>query len=149
VALAIVAAIGDAGRFEHSLKLMSYLGLNPSVRQSGPGPAYHGRITKQTRARACSLRPPGPLRERQVHCKRSFCEYAQQMPDDDRELPSRGDSGDMLTPAGALRRRLESAWTQASAHRRRKRGATMKAARQGLRLTPCASPRGRPCAREK
>ena len=43
VALAIVAAIGDVGRFEQSQKLVSYLGLNPSVRQSGPGPAYHGR----------------------------------------------------------------------------------------------------------
>src|SRR6202044_2983510 len=39
VALAIVAAIGDVGRFEQSQKLVSYLGLNPSVRQSGPGPA--------------------------------------------------------------------------------------------------------------
>jgi hypothetical protein len=29
------------------------------------------------------------------------------------------------------------------------RGATMKAARQGLRLTPCSSPRGHPCARGK
>ena len=51
VALAIVAAIGDVGRFEQSQKLVSYLGLNPSVRQSGPGPAYHGRITKQGHAR--------------------------------------------------------------------------------------------------
>ena len=49
VALAIVAAIGDVGRFEQSQKLVSYLGLNPSVRQSGPGLAYHGRITKQGR----------------------------------------------------------------------------------------------------
>ena len=52
VALAIVAAIGDVGRFEQSQKLVSYLGLNPSVRQSGPGPAYHGRITKQGRGHA-------------------------------------------------------------------------------------------------
>ena len=35
-----------------SQKLVSYLGLNPSVRQSGPGPAYHGRITKQGRGHA-------------------------------------------------------------------------------------------------
>ena len=73
VALAIVAAIGDVGRFEQSQKLVSYLGLNPSVRQSGPGPAYHGRITKQgrgTRA-ACSSRPPGLQRERRVRCARS------------------------------------------------------------------------------
>ena len=47
VALAIVATIGEVGRFEQSQKLVSYLGRNPSVRQSGPGPAYHGQITKQ------------------------------------------------------------------------------------------------------
>ena len=46
------AAIGDIGRFESPQKLVSYLGLNPSVRQSGPGPAYHGRITKQGRGHA-------------------------------------------------------------------------------------------------
>ncbi len=71
VALAIVAAIGDVGRFEQSQKLVSYLGLNPSVRQSGPGPAYHGRITKQGRGHArgmlveaawAAARAPGPLR---------------------------------------------------------------------------------------
>ncbi len=33
-------------------RLVSYLGPNPSVRQSGPGPAYHGRITKQGRCHA-------------------------------------------------------------------------------------------------
>src|SRR5208282_5672980 len=71
VALAIVAAIGDVGRFGQSQKLVSYLGLNPSVRQSGPGPAYHGRITKQGRGHArgmlveaawAAARAPGPLR---------------------------------------------------------------------------------------
>jgi hypothetical protein len=55
-------------------------------------------------------------------------------------------SRDGLRP---LRRRLESARSEAGAHRRRKRGTTMKAARQGSRLTPCSSPRGRPCARGK
>jgi len=71
VALAIVAAIGDAGRFETAEKLVSYLGLNPSVRQSGSGPAHHGRITKQGRGHArgmlveaawAAARAPGPLR---------------------------------------------------------------------------------------
>ena len=71
VALAIVAAIGEVGRFEQSQNLVSYLGLNPSVRQSGPGPAYHGRITKQGRGHArgmlveaawAAARAPGPLR---------------------------------------------------------------------------------------
>src|SRR4051794_16727159 len=52
VALALKAAIGDIGRFESPQKLVSYLGLNPSVRQSGPGPAYHGRITRQGRGHA-------------------------------------------------------------------------------------------------
>ena len=71
VALALKAAIGDVGRFEAPQKLVSYLGLNPSVRQSGPGPAYHGRITKQGRGHArgmlveaawAAARAPGPLR---------------------------------------------------------------------------------------
>src|SRR4051794_41878584 len=71
VALALKAAIGDIGRFESPQKLVSYLGLNPSVRQSGPGPAYLGRITKQGRGHArgmlveaawAAARAPGPLR---------------------------------------------------------------------------------------
>lgn len=71
VALAMAAAIGDVGRFDSPQKLVSYLGLNPSVRQSGPGPAYHGRITKQGRGHArgmlveaawAAARAPGPLR---------------------------------------------------------------------------------------
>ncbi|KLK91704.1 transposase [Microvirga vignae] len=71
VALALTAAIGDGQRFEAPEKLVSYLGLNPSVRQSGPGPAYHGRITKQGRGHArgmlveaawAAARAPGPLR---------------------------------------------------------------------------------------
>jgi transposase len=35
VALAIVAAVGDFGRFSSPQRLVSYLGLNPRVRQSG------------------------------------------------------------------------------------------------------------------
>src|SRR5690606_397366 len=51
--------------------LVAYLGLNPSVRQSGEGPAHHGRITKQGRGHArgmlveaawAAARSPGPLR---------------------------------------------------------------------------------------
>ena len=49
VALGLLAAIGDVSRFASPDRLVSYLGLNPSVRQSGPGPTYHGRITKQGR----------------------------------------------------------------------------------------------------
>ena len=47
VALALIAAIGDIKRFAKPEQLVGYLGLNPSVRQSGPGPAYHGRITSK------------------------------------------------------------------------------------------------------
>jgi transposase len=71
MALAMKAAIGEVTRFDEPQKLVSYLGLNPSVRQSGPGPAYHGRITKQGRGHArgmlveaawAAARAPGPLR---------------------------------------------------------------------------------------
>jgi transposase len=71
VALGLLAAIGDVSRFASSEKLVSYLGLNPSVRQSGDGRAHHGRITKHGRAHARAMlveaawaaaRAPGPLR---------------------------------------------------------------------------------------
>ncbi|MER8576368.1 IS110 family transposase [Mesorhizobium sp. M1409] len=52
VAASVAAAIGDIRRFSDPQKLVAYLGLNPSVRQSGEGPAYHGRITKQGRGHA-------------------------------------------------------------------------------------------------
>ncbi|BAJ82925.1 putative transposase for insertion sequence element (plasmid) [Acidiphilium multivorum AIU301] len=69
--LGLLAVIGDHKRFESSEKLVSYFGLNPSVRQSGNGPARHGRITKRGANLARSLlveaawaasRAPGPLR---------------------------------------------------------------------------------------
>ncbi len=71
VALSIVAAVGDFARFGSPEKLVSYLGLNPRVRQSGGQPAAHGRITKQGRAHARGMlveaawaasKTPGPLR---------------------------------------------------------------------------------------
>lgn len=71
VAASVAAAIGDIRRFGDPQKLVAYLGLNPSVRQSGEGPAYHGRITKQGRGHArgmlveaawAAARSPGPLR---------------------------------------------------------------------------------------
>src|ERR671910_955129 len=71
VALAIVAAVGDFGRFSSPQRLVSYLGLNPRVRQSGGQPAQHGQITKQGRAHArgmlveaawVAVKIPGPLR---------------------------------------------------------------------------------------
>jgi transposase len=71
VALSIVAAVGDFERFASPGQLVSYLGLNPRVRQSGGQPAAHGRITKQGRAHARGMlveaawsaaKIPGPLR---------------------------------------------------------------------------------------
>jgi transposase len=41
-----MAAIGDIRRFCSPGKLVSYLGLDPRVRQSGNTPARHGRISK-------------------------------------------------------------------------------------------------------
>jgi transposase len=70
VAVAIVATVGDFSRFESPDKLVSYVGLNPSVRQSGGLPATHGRISKQGRAWAPGMlveaahaasHTPGPL----------------------------------------------------------------------------------------
>ena len=71
VALSIVAAVGDFHRFPRPEQLVSYLGLNPRVRQSGGQPASHGRITKHGRAHArgmlveaawVAVKSPGPLR---------------------------------------------------------------------------------------
>ncbi len=71
VAASVLAAIGDITRFSSPEKLVSYLGLNPSVHQSGDRPAFHGHITRQGRGHAramlveaaWSLAPaPGPLR---------------------------------------------------------------------------------------
>jgi transposase len=45
-AATFMAAIGDIGRFSSPRKLVSYLGLDPRVRQSGSGPTRHGRISK-------------------------------------------------------------------------------------------------------
>src|SRR3954451_15950045 len=50
VAAGLVAAIGDVHRFASSEKLVSYVGLNPRVRQSGLGLAQHGRISKVVEA---------------------------------------------------------------------------------------------------
>ncbi len=71
VALSLVAAVGDFQRFSHPERLVSYLGLNPRVKQSGAQAASHGKITKQGRAHARGMlveaaftaaRTPGPLR---------------------------------------------------------------------------------------
>jgi transposase len=71
VAATFLAAIGDIGRFRSQQKLVGYLGLDPRVRQSGEGPAFHGRISKRGSAPArhalveaswSVVRQPGPLR---------------------------------------------------------------------------------------
>ena len=71
VAVGVKAAIGTIDRFRSPAKLVSYFGLNPSVRQSGNQPAQHGRITKQGRAHPRAMlveaawaaaKAPGPLR---------------------------------------------------------------------------------------
>ncbi len=71
VAVGLTAATGPIERFKKPDQLVSYIGLNPSVHQSGEGPARHGRITKQGRTHARTMlveaawqavRGPGPLR---------------------------------------------------------------------------------------
>ena len=71
VAVSVLAAVGDISRFPSPAKLVSYLGLNPRVRQSGERPAFHGRISKQGRSHARAMlveaawsaaSGPGPLR---------------------------------------------------------------------------------------
>jgi transposase len=52
VAISLIAAIGEISRFRSAQKLVSYFGLNPSVRQSGLAPARLGHITKIGRAHA-------------------------------------------------------------------------------------------------
>ena len=71
VAVGLIAAIGPIERFAGPDQLVAYLGLNPSVHQSGEGRPRHGRITKQGRSHARTMlveaawqavRGPGPLR---------------------------------------------------------------------------------------
>jgi transposase len=71
VAIGILAAIGPITRFKRPEQVVAFLGLNPSVRQSGDKPARHGRITKQGPCHARTMlveaawqaiRSPGPLR---------------------------------------------------------------------------------------
>lgn len=70
VATGLLAAIGDISRFTSPQQLVSYVGLNPRVRQSGLGAAHHGRISKAGRSHARAMlveaawtvaKAPGPL----------------------------------------------------------------------------------------
>ena len=83
VAISLVAAIGDIGRFASPQKLVSYFGLNPRVRQSGLAPARHGRISKVGRSHArgmlveaawAAAHAPGPLRAffRRIRARRGM-----------------------------------------------------------------------------
>jgi transposase len=65
------AAVGEIQRFGDPRKLVSYLGLDPKVRQSGSAPARHGRISKQgaadvrqmlTEAAFVAVSTAGPMR---------------------------------------------------------------------------------------
>ncbi|HYA45194.1 MAG TPA: IS110 family transposase [Acidimicrobiales bacterium] len=69
-AAAFLAAVGEVSRFETPRQLVSYLGLDPKVRQSGSSPARHGSISKQGSAGArhalvesawVAASAPGPL----------------------------------------------------------------------------------------
>ena len=70
-AATFIAAVGDIRRFHEPRKLVSYLGLDPKVRQSGIGAARHGRISKQgasqvrqmlAEAAFVAVSTPGPMR---------------------------------------------------------------------------------------
>ncbi|MCA1700010.1 MAG: IS110 family transposase [Actinobacteria bacterium] len=70
-ATTLVAVIGDVRRFSTSRHLVGYLGLHPTIRQSGNSPGRHGRVSKEGSAAArhvlveaawSSAKSPGPLR---------------------------------------------------------------------------------------
>ena len=70
-ATTFIAAVGEIQRFPEPDKLVSYLGLDSEVRQSGIGAARHGRISKQgacqvrqmlTEAAFVAVSTPGPMR---------------------------------------------------------------------------------------
>lgn len=71
VAAGLMACIGDVTRFPDKKKLAGYLGVVPSVKQTGDSAPRYGRITKQGRAEARWLlieaaehlrKAPGPMR---------------------------------------------------------------------------------------
>jgi transposase len=68
---AFLAQVGELGRFPNPNRLVSYLGLDPKVRQSGESAAHTGRISKEgsalvrhvlVEAAQTAIRSPGPLR---------------------------------------------------------------------------------------
>jgi transposase len=116
VALSLVAAIGDVGRFASPLKLIGYLGLDPRVRQSGLQPARSGPITKQGRAQARGMlveaawvaaKTPGPLRAFSCACARAAEPKSRRSPPPASSPSSRGTCSprDRTTPGRARRSR--------------------------------------------
>ena len=70
-ATTFLAAIGHIERSKNPRKLVGYLGLDPKIHQSGPGPGTSGHISTQGSASArwalleaawSTVRQPGPLR---------------------------------------------------------------------------------------
>jgi transposase len=70
-AATFMASVGEIRRFSSPRKLVSYLGLDPRVHQSGSGPARHGHISKAGASEARHMLgevawkvmlTPGPLR---------------------------------------------------------------------------------------
>ncbi len=70
IAASILAVVGDIDRFDRPAKLVSYLGLDPRVRQSGDRAAMRGHISRAGQAHArgllceaahSAIRSPGPL----------------------------------------------------------------------------------------
>lgn len=51
-AATFMAAVGDVHRFSTPRKLVSYLGLDPRVRQSGNAPDRHGRLSTAAASKA-------------------------------------------------------------------------------------------------
>jgi transposase len=86
-AATFMASIGDIRRFSSPRKLVSYLGLDPRVHQSGSTPARHGHISKagasETRHMLGEVAwkvtlTPGPLRAffEPGGCRRRLATYA-------------------------------------------------------------------------
>ena len=69
----LAAVIGDVRRFPSSRHLVGYLGLHPTLRQSGSGPGRHGRVSKEGSAAAatCSSRRRGRRPGAPGRCARS------------------------------------------------------------------------------
>ena len=158
VAVGLAAAIGDVARFASAERLVAYLGLNPSVRQSGQGPARHGRIAKQGRGHArgmlveaawAAARSPGPLRAffQRVSARRG------------QHVAAVATARKLAVLAWRLLTRGEDyAWARPALQARKLRRLELRAgspALRGLRggasttSVPRSSPRGHPCAGEK